>query len=139
MPRSSAVALGAMLHLALAGAAQAAPALAEGPRALAGTWSFNRVGLAGDRYSGWIRFDRAGHVKNRTEWNGPTVQQNGHVRMNGRTVEIVFTSHNLRRDAYRLDRFTCTAPDAPGPVAQMTCMNNDGRGRSPEFVLERTR
>lgn len=119
--------------------ASAAGASADGVRALAGSWSFNRVGLAGDRYTGWIRIDRAGHVKNRTEWNGPTVQQDGHVRVNGRTVEIVFTSHNLRREAYTLDRFTCTMPEGVGPVNQLTCMNNDGRGRSPEFRLDRTR
>ena len=133
------LALTPALCASLPGTALAAGGRPEGVRAVAGSWSFNRVGLAGDRYTGWIRIDRAGHVKNRTEWNGPTVQQDGHVRINGRTVEIVFTSHNLRRDAYTLDRFTCTMPEGDGPVNQLVCMNNDGRGRSPEFRLDRTR
>lgn len=131
--------LAMILPLALPGFAEAAGGRGEGVRAIAGTWAFNRLGMSGDRYAGWIRIDRAGHVKNRTEWAGPTVQQNGHVRVNGRTVEIIFTSHDLRRDAYTLDRFTCTLPDGDGPVNRMTCMNNDGRGRSPEFQLDRTR
>ena len=139
MIRRTALILGLVLPLAPAGPAAAADPRPEGIRAISGAWVFDRAGVAGDRYSGWVRIDRAGHVKSRTEWSGPTVQQDGHVRVNGRTVEIVFTSHNLRRSAYTLDRFTCTMPDGDGPVTRLVCMNNDGRGRSPEFRLDRTR
>ena len=128
------VALLAPLLMAQGGKPAERPAFS--PAQFTGSWSFDRPGRVSGRYFGSITVDPNGAIASVTTYDGGRVTQSGRLLVSGRQVIFAFESHDLPRERYTLDRFTCSL-DSPQGLDRLRCVNNDGRGPGPAFLLLR--
>lgn len=125
------------IALCAAMTAHAGPALQGDDITLQGQWQYAYLSVA--RVSGVIVIDPQHKAVLNGKWTGGivapgSVRETGHVRIQGTTVEIVFTSAVSTSGPYNTDHFRCLLISSDA----MDCYNADVAGSvSDRFILRR--